>query len=43
MTTNPRKYYKSNCNTEKIAPSYNQKDAISRRNRAKTAIFSNST
>ena len=25
MTTNPRKYYKNNCNTKKVAPSYNQK------------------
>jgi hypothetical protein len=25
MTTNPRKYYKNNSNTKKVAPSYNQK------------------
>jgi hypothetical protein len=25
MTTNPRENYKNNCNTKKVAPSYNQK------------------
>jgi hypothetical protein len=41
MTTNPRKYYKNNCITKKVAPSYNQKVTNSRRIKANITIFSN--
>jgi hypothetical protein len=42
MTTNPRKDYKNNCNTKKVAPSYTQKDdskTRSKRIRAKLQYF----
>ena len=39
MTTNPRENYENNCNTKKVAPSNNQKNAKPRRIRAKLQYF----
>ena len=39
MTTNPRKYYKSKRNTEKIAPPYNQKKRYQEETEQKLPYF----